>query len=151
MLDPGEGRTELHIVAALFSISRFQIRQWMSVIALLTIFILPASSLSDEEEDKCCCTTFDTGQCLIKVRKNVDAKLNDTYQRALKKWADDPSVIAKLKNAERAWIKYRDANCEGEYQTYGRGTIGPNMSAFCQIRLTRQRIQEIAVIYLQEH
>jgi len=123
----------------------------MSVVALLMIFILPASSLSDEKEDKCCCTTFDTGQCLIKVRKNVDAKLNDTYQRALKKWADNPNVIAKLKNAEHAWIKYRDANCEGEYQTYGRGTIGPNMFGFCQIRLTRQRIHEIEGIYLAEH
>src|SRR2546423_10683626 len=115
-LDPDEGKMQPHIIPAFFSISRFQISRWMSVVALLTIFILPAFSLSDEEEDKCCCTTFDTGQCLMKVRKNVGAKLNDTYQRALKKWADDPSVIAKLKNAERAWIKYRDANCEGKYQ-----------------------------------
>jgi uncharacterized protein YecT (DUF1311 family) len=124
----------------------------MRVIAMLPLFSFPAlSQAKNNDEDKCCCTTFDTGQCLIRVTQGVDAKLNDAYKKALKKWADRPGVISKLRDAQRAWITYRDANCESEHRTYDGGTMGPNMYGFCQIRLTRQRIQEIKYIYLSEH
>jgi len=46
---------------------------------------------------------------------------------------------------------YRDANCESELATYGSGSMGPNMSGFCEIRLARQRIQELKYIYPPEH
>lgn len=90
-------------------------------------------------------------QSQTKRRCELDAKLTDAYRRAWKEWADHPSVIVKLRDAERAWIAYRDANCESEHRTYEGGTMGPNMSASCQIKLTRQRIEEINRIYLSEH
>lgn len=124
----------------------------MCVITLVPILSFSVSSEQKEQaEDKCCCTTLDTGQCLIRVRRNVDAKLNDAYTGALKEWSDHPSVIAKLRDAEHAWIAYRDANCESERRTCEGGTAGPNMWALCQIRLTRQRSEEIERIYLSEH
>ena len=35
----------------------------------------------EQAENKCCCSTYDTGQCLIKVKKGLDSELEDTYQK----------------------------------------------------------------------
>jgi uncharacterized protein YecT (DUF1311 family) len=124
---------------------------WLTTTAICVLFV--GGSFAEQvepEEDKCCCSTFETGQCLITVHKKVDAELNDVYQQALKKWKE-PEHTGNLRKAQRAWVSYRDANCDAEYATYGRGTMGPNMYAMCRIKLTRQRTEEIKRIYLPAH
>jgi uncharacterized protein YecT (DUF1311 family) len=127
----------------------------MKISVLLLGILLCASAVhpqtKEHEEDKCCCTTYDTGQCLIKVSPKIEAELNASYQNALQRWGNDPASLAALRKAERAWIAYRDANCEAEYATYGSGSMGPNVAAFCRIRLTRDRLDEIKRIYLSQH
>ena len=103
---------------------------------------------AQEEEDRCCCSTYEMGQCLVKVEKKADAELNRLYQQAVK--ALDPKDAARLRKAQRYWIEYRDANCEAEMATYEGGSIAPSISGYCRIRLTRQRTEEIKAIYLQK-
>jgi len=127
----------------------------MKTIVVLGVFLTMVSILSSAQqkgqpEDKCCCTTYDTGQCLVAVKDTVDAELDEAYQKALQRWSQ-PTHSDKLKESQRLWSSYRDANCEAEQATYDRGTMGPNAWAFCRIRLTRQRIEEIKLIYLPEH
>jgi uncharacterized protein YecT (DUF1311 family) len=119
-------------------------------IFLSVLAITSKAQQKKQPEDTCCCTTYDTGQCLIKVKASVDTDLDNTYQKALKRWSE-PELNAALRKAQNAWVGYRDANCDAELATYGRGTMGPNMWAFCRIRLTRQRIAEITNVYLSEH
>lgn len=38
-----------------------------------------------------------------------EAALNDTYRRIFKAYADDPVFLARLREAQRAWLKFRDA------------------------------------------
>jgi uncharacterized protein YecT (DUF1311 family) len=126
-----------------------------TILAVLGIFLsalsIPSYARQKEQpEGKCCCTTYDTGQCLVAVKGIVDAEVNDTYEKALKRW-NQPTDSDKLKEAQRLWLNYRDANCEAEEATYNRGTMGPNAWALCRIRLTRQRIEEMKLIYLPEH
>jgi uncharacterized protein YecT (DUF1311 family) len=121
----------------------------LAVVALSAMGVVSAQNTKDRPEDKCCCTTYDSGQCLVGVKNDVDAELDDTYQKALRRW-DQPRHGSKLQEAERQWLSYRDANCEAEKATYDRGTMGPNAWALCRIRLTRQRIEEIKLIYLPE-
>ena len=128
---------------------------FMRITVLLPGFLISLIAVSqvipkNHDEDKCCCSTYDAGQCLIRVNHDVDAELNDTYQKALRRW-NQPENAKKLREAERAWINYRDANCDAELATYDHGSMGSNMSAFCQIRLTRERIAEIKAIYLEAH
>lgn len=123
------------------------------IVLSLALCVLSAGSNAQQEkkpEDRCCCSTFETGQCLIKVESGVDADLNNIYQKAFRQ-SSESEVRTSLQKAERAWIAYRDANCNSELATYGLGTMGPNMGALCRIRLTRQRIEEITYIYLPEH
>jgi uncharacterized protein YecT (DUF1311 family) len=127
----------------------------MKLLMILSIFVCVLSLRSkaqqeNKPEDGCCCSTLQTGQCLVKVESAVNADLNNTYQKALRH-SSEPKVKTSLLKAERAWIAYRDAICGSELSTYGHGTMGPNMSALCRIRLTRQRITEITYIYLSEN
>jgi len=121
-----------------------------NVLVLATLASLLTIMLHAQEkpEHQCCCTTYDTGQCLIKVQKDVDAALNATYRLALQRWKN-PQFSARLRKAERAWIAYRDANCDAEFASYDGGTIAPNAYALCRIRLTRNRIEEIKRTYME--
>jgi uncharacterized protein YecT (DUF1311 family) len=47
--------------------------------------------------------------------KNADWKLNEVYQQLLAKKKSDKVFINNLKNAERLWIKYRDALLTEKY------------------------------------
>jgi uncharacterized protein YecT (DUF1311 family) len=127
----------------------------MKMLMILSVFVCTLSARSNAQQEnkpegRCCCSTFETGQCLIKVEHDVNAELNNAYQKALRQ-SSEPEVKSSLQKAELAWIAYRDANCDSELATYGAGTMGPNMGALCRIRLTRQRIAEITYIYLPEH
>jgi uncharacterized protein YecT (DUF1311 family) len=119
----------------------------MKLFSLLLILVLPVISAQDDES-KCCCTTYDTSVCLSKIRDKVDAKLNRTYQEALQMTArfGDTDVV-NLKEAEKNWITYRDAECKAEYGLWSGGSGGPNAHAMCVIRLTKQRTAELENSY----
>jgi uncharacterized protein YecT (DUF1311 family) len=101
------------------------------------------------EEDNCCCTTYDANMCLSKVQDKADQELNQSYQSALKRWNVGPST-EELRQAQQAWVTYRDATCKAEGNLYKGGTIMPSVEMRCVIRLTRQRIAEIKDAYLFE-
>ena len=77
----------------------------------------------------------------------------DAYQRADKalnaQWAkvlalyDDPESKKLLLDAQRAWLKYRDAHCQvAAYDSRG-GSIWLLINSGCLASLTRQRTQEL--------
>jgi uncharacterized protein YecT (DUF1311 family) len=47
--------------------------------------------------------------------KTTDAKLNDTYQKLLDKKKSDAQFLKNLRNSERLWIKFRDAQLVEKY------------------------------------
>lgn len=47
--------------------------------------------------------------------KQADADLNSVYGEVLAKHKKDTAFAAKLKEAQRAWIKFRDAHLESIY------------------------------------
>ena len=47
--------------------------------------------------------------------KKSDDELNKVYKKILKKYKDDQVFLDKLKLAQRAWIKFRDAHVESIY------------------------------------
>ncbi|PYX91543.1 MAG: hypothetical protein DMG67_09820, partial [Acidobacteria bacterium] len=93
-------------------------KAWWASFALLVY--LGASAAAQEQ--KYCCTTLDTSICLAKVLKKVDLQLNDTYQKSLKTVEDSAQDGQNLRDAQRAWIAYRDAACKAEYDLWGGGT-----------------------------
>lgn len=80
----------------------------------------------------------------IEVRTKVwDGRLNQAY-KALTTMLRDPSMkaqIAPLKDAQKAWIKYRDANCA--FYAAGQGTITQIETASCMRDMTQARAIEL--------
>jgi len=72
------------------------------------------------------------------------AKSNDEYVAEMARDRGVPTTLEALRSAQRAWIKFRDAQCEYEaYEVFG-GTMQPMVGSMCLARLTRERIEVLA-------
>jgi len=71
----------------------------------------------------------------------ADAKLNETYQNLIS--GSDANTGNLLQSAQRAWIVFRDAECQ--YATAGseHGSIHPMEVSACLTRLTNDRINQL--------
>lgn len=54
-----------------------------------------------------------------------------------------PTAVEALRNAQRAWIKFRDAECEYQSYAFFGGTGQPMIGSLCLADLTRQRIKQL--------
>jgi uncharacterized protein YecT (DUF1311 family) len=89
---------------------------------------------------ECTGSTPEMVDCLMAQHAHWDKELTIAYQRAIK----DATAAEKekLREAERAWIKYRDANCA--YYAAGEGTIARINAAACMRDMTQKRAEELA-------
>jgi uncharacterized protein YecT (DUF1311 family) len=113
----------------------------------LLFCLLTAISCSAQEQkkpDPCenAQTTVEMGDCAGKEYEAADAELNKVYQQLMSKLDDDGHRTA-LKEAQLAWIKFRDANCEFESYPNRRGTIHPIVNVGCRTGMTAQRTREL--------
>jgi uncharacterized protein YecT (DUF1311 family) len=81
--------------------------------------------------------TSELVQCLDQALKKGDANLNRTYAQV--KRVLSPDETKALAQAQRLWIRYRDAACAAEYSLYGGGTGGPPTRLACLEAETRTR------------
>ncbi len=86
-------------------------------------------------------TQADMNICWGNQYKSADTQLNKTYQQLAALLEADEK--AQLKNAETAWIKYRDANCDFVADQYKGGTIRPMIYAICLADVTNNRTTEL--------
>jgi len=69
------------------------------------------------------------------------ARQSDEYVAEQAKSMGVPTTLEALRTAQRAWISFRDAQCEYEaYEMFG-GTGQPMVGSLCLARLTRERIE----------
>jgi uncharacterized protein YecT (DUF1311 family) len=94
--------------------------------------IQPCESASSQAE---------ASACAHREYVAADAELNRVYNRLAAKLEADEK--ASLKDAEVAWLKYRDANCEFESSFYKGGTMRPMIESFCLTRMTKARTAEL--------
>jgi len=74
----------------------------------------------------------------------ADKALNAAYQDIAGRLAGDANIRAKLVASERAWIAYRDAQCEFAASGVGGGSVAPMIVIQCRTTLTAQRQAELA-------
>ncbi|MEM1086555.1 MAG: lysozyme inhibitor LprI family protein [Pseudomonadota bacterium] len=83
-----------------------------------------------------------------------DGQLNANYRALVAAYqqedefeeADSPyKLVPLLRDAQRAWVAYRDANCKGfERNRFRGGTMGRLSAASCLSSMTADRAQELA-------
>jgi uncharacterized protein YecT (DUF1311 family) len=86
-------------------------------------------------------TQTDMNICWGNEYKAADAKLNQAYRQLVAKLEEEEK--AQLKNAQTAWLKYRDLNCEFVADQYKGGTIRPMIAAICLTDVTNNRTTEL--------
>jgi uncharacterized protein YecT (DUF1311 family) len=122
--------------------------QLLVFLASLLVAITPCRAQHMNENDSPCAevvVTSDLVDCLSKARTSSDSELNSLYQNIQKKL--DASEARHLTEAQRLWIKYRDANCSAERELYGRGTAAFPAYLGCLEAMTRARTKELQVTY----
>jgi uncharacterized protein YecT (DUF1311 family) len=78
--------------------------------------------------------------CMAEEYRQADARLNAVYGE-LTGMLENPST---LRQAQKAWLRFRDLSCEYETSGIGRdGSLYPYALAACRIGHTEQRIREL--------
>jgi uncharacterized protein YecT (DUF1311 family) len=128
-------------------------------VALAFVVLLAAAGPAWADDCKNATSTVQMNECMTQDARAADAKLNQTYRRVLATLggADDDSkqsypasTKASLIEAQRAWVKFRDADCKAVFNRWKGGTIRSVMQLGCMKDRAEQRTRELAE-FLQNH
>lgn len=86
-------------------------------------------------------TQAEMNDCAGREYKTADVTLNRVYQQLVSMLATGEK--SQLKEAQTAWIKYRDANCDFVADQYKGGTIRSTIYGLCLADVTRNRTTEL--------
>lgn len=99
-----------------------------------------------DREDPCpdANNQHELNRCAALARDKADAELNKVYRELIKDTG--ATERAKLRAAQLAWIKFRDAHCD--YTSVGNkgGTIYPMVVSFCLAGVTNARVKQLQEI-----
>lgn len=95
-------------------------------------------------------TTLGITECAMRETAAWDVLLNEEYRavRAGAKAADAAEAqhfpefarrVISLRDAQRAWIAFRDAECALAYAEWGSGSMRGIAAAHCQLEMTAER------------
>lgn len=128
-----------------------------SALAALALFLLsvPASA-EDQPIIKCedAVTQSDMTLCAVQEHEAADKMLNEQWPKTKKAVADWDAALEEhqrggvdaLMKAQRAWIQYRDGQCEVEGFSVRGGTLEPAIVELCLAELTRKRTAELKAL-----
>jgi uncharacterized protein YecT (DUF1311 family) len=114
----------------------------IALISAAALIGAAAFARADEQSvlDKACDGgTYEMVDCINAKTAILDKWLNATYSQALKD--AEPKQRDLLRQAQRAWIKFRDAQCD--YVGAEEGSIARVDYAECLRRMTEQRTREL--------
>ena len=116
-----------------------------SRIGLATALLLLCSTSAYALDCNNAITTVDMNECTSLAQKQVEVKLNATYQTTLKFLDAQKAVGAKKKlvKAQRAWVQFRENDCAAVYALHATGTIRTLMWIGCMQSRAEQRIAEL--------
>jgi uncharacterized protein YecT (DUF1311 family) len=115
----------------------------LTTFAVIVLTLCTAAFAQDQKKDPCADaqSQAEMNICWGKEYKAADAQLNAAYREFTSKL--NPEDTAKLKTAQLAWIKFRDANCEFVADEYKGGSIRPMIAAMCLADQTSARTSEL--------
>ena len=91
-------------------------------------------------------STPEMNECAAIEQKAVEVKLNQVYRRVIDSLGankDSAAAKEKLVLAQRAWVKFREADCDAVYENWAGGTIRTIMYIGCMRQHAEQRIKDL--------
>lgn len=102
-------------------------------------------------------TTLELNECAARGQKAVEHTLNQTYQQALRSLQQPDTETEKfsatrqkLIEAQRAWVKFREADCEAVYLQYLSGSIRNLMFIGCMQKHAERRIDDLKAVFAEQ-
>ena len=80
--------------------------------------------------------------CYGNAYKKADAELNVLYRQITARLKDDKATTKLLVAAQRAWVAFRDAECDFSASGVSGGSAHGMILAICLVRLTAKRIDD---------
>ena len=124
---------------------------FLTVITAILI-LTPAYAEEDKRSSDCwdkARSQYDLYSCAEQDYQDADAELNRVYQMIQQVYKDDPLFLEKLKIAQRAWIKFRDAAFDMKYphndDHFYYGSVFPMCSASYLTKITETRIKQLKI------
>lgn len=106
------------------------------IIAVLCLLPLPALAAED-------CSRLSTQQemniCAARNLDVADAALNEAYRKIEARLGKDTAPLGQLRDAQRAWIAFRNAECAFAASGVEGGSIYPMIHADCLREATEAR------------
>jgi uncharacterized protein YecT (DUF1311 family) len=84
--------------------------------------------------------------CWSKKSNAAAEELQTVYAQAKEAARGSRAVAAALAAGQAAWVEARDKTCAFEYELYLPGTIAPQISVECDVRMTRARAQRLRAL-----
>jgi uncharacterized protein YecT (DUF1311 family) len=81
--------------------------------------------------------------CADQEFEAADKQLNTTYRQVTGRLKGDQAATALLIKAQRAWLSFRDAQCEFAASANAQGSIYPMLIAQCRSAATHARTKEL--------
>jgi uncharacterized protein YecT (DUF1311 family) len=97
-------------------------------------------------------TQQELNACARDAFEEADRKLNETYQALIRKESADKIFIARLRQSQKAWIQFRDAEleaifaCEPRFQNQCWGSMYPLDFLGHKKRLTDDRRAQLQLL-----
>jgi uncharacterized protein YecT (DUF1311 family) len=131
--------------------ARYQWRLFMPVRFCLACLLIGLPLFARAEPESPCLeaarTQTDLNVCADAALKRSERELELTYHKVLKAYADDKVFIARVKKAQRAWLKFRDAELDTIFPHKGKTTYYGSAFPMCfdnwTVKLTRMRIEQL--------
>jgi uncharacterized protein YecT (DUF1311 family) len=81
--------------------------------------------------------------CAASSLRQGDARLNDAYGQIVSRLKVNPPAREALLDAQRSWIRFRDAECGFTTFNSRDGSVAPFLMAQCKERLTAARVAQL--------
>jgi uncharacterized protein YecT (DUF1311 family) len=115
----------------------------MRLVLLFALALLPSTLAARAADDCGDGTQMEINQCEADRAGDADDRLNAAYAKVVRQLGDDAAGKAALKKAQRAWIAFRDAECDFRTSGSEQGTIYPAFYAGCLAEVTDARTADL--------
>ena len=116
---------------------------------VIGFFAVALTMTVSAEDSKSCLDSAQTqsemSQCAGADYRSSDSELNRVYKLVQESYADDPIFLTRLKEAQKAWIKFRDAELAMMYPPHDEdpdyyGSVGGMCESSYLAELTLARV-----------
>ncbi|MEN4909956.1 lysozyme inhibitor LprI family protein [Rahnella bonaserana] len=117
------------------------------VLPLIFSFIFSSSALAVGKPESNCLQTAqnqrELNDCAAQSYKNADREMNTAYKKVMDTLKSSPEKSKALLQAQRAWLKFRDADCAFLNSNSVGGSINAMNGALCLSELTTERTNSL--------